>query len=684
MPLSRLNDEQLRAATAEKGHNLIIASAGTGKTSTIVGRIAHLIQQGIKPEEILLLTFTNKAAAEMVGRLSSYFGKEVARGVTAGTFHAVSYKWLKKEHIPIVLKQPGDLRVLFKSVFDNFDYTKVGVEHKPLVYKSLLEYYWLWQNTGDKDFYDWLVRKNEDHKSYLMFYQDVIDSYEKTKDELGFAGFNDLLLNMVKNLENGTVGNPFKEVLVDEYQDTNPLQNRLLEAINPPSTFCVGDYDQSIYAFNGAQIEIIATFKDRYEGSNVFTLDKNYRSTKPILSLATKVIEYNERIYPKQLQVVRDDIHSYPTLLEYDELFTQYQGIAEKIKTSGFSYEETAVIFRNNSSADGIEAMLRELGIPCRRKGSSSFFDALEIKSLLDIFTLFVNPKDVLAFIHIFEYSKGIGSATAKEIYDGLLTINKDSILKAILDTENRTDFFKTRKAKQFSLFDEEEHIQSKTLNIHKLSFADEFLNHQLLAYYKLNNESIESIHKYYKLIKKEQYNHNPQDLISKIIESDFYQEIIETLAKRRGTKNHQVDENIVQDARERIKKKVNTLKELSKHYSDNNRFINAMVLGGGEMSQGEGVNLLSVHASKGLEFDEVYVIDLMDSRFPNRKLMGKGGSLDEERRLFYVAVTRAKTSLYLSFARYDKMTKTTYTPSQFLIEAGMVEGVIPEPEEKE
>lgn len=672
MPLSRLNQEQLTAATARSGHNLIIASAGTGKTSTIVGRIAHLIQNGVKPEEILLLTFTNKAAAEMVGRISSYFGKEVANKITAGTFHAVSYKWLKKEQIPVALKQPGDLKVLFKSVFENFDFSKVGVDYKPLVYKSLLEYYWLWQNTGDKDFYDWLVRKNEDHKAYLSFYQDVIDSYEKTKDELGFAGFNDLLLNMVKHLEKG-LESPFKEVLVDEYQDTNPLQNRLLEAINPPSVFCVGDYDQSIYAFNGAQIEIIATFKDRYDGSNVFTLDMNYRSTKPILNLATKVIEFNERIYPKNLTVAREDIHSYPTLLEFDELFTQYQGIAEKIKASPFSYDETAVIFRNNSSADGIEAMLRELGIPCRRKGSSSFFDALEIKALLDIFTLFINPKDVLAFIHIFEYSKGIGSATAKEIYDGLLTINKNSVLSALLDTESKSDFFKTRKAKQYSLFDEAETIESKTMDPKKLSFADEFLNHQLLTYYKLNNDSAESIYKFYKLVKKERYTSHPSTLLQNIAASDFYQEIIENLAKRRGTKNQQVDENLVEDAKERIKKKVTTLKELSKHYSDNNRFINAMVLGGGEMSQGEGVNLLSVHASKGLEFDEVYVIDLMDSRFPNRKLMSKGGSLEEERRLFYVAVTRAKTSLYLSFARYDKMTKSSYIPSQFLIEAGMV-----------
>ncbi|MCV6606600.1 MAG: ATP-dependent helicase, partial [Campylobacterales bacterium] len=603
MPLSRLNNEQLTAATADNGHNLIIASAGTGKTSTIVGRIAHLIQSGVKPEEILLLTFTNKAAAEMIGRLSSYFGKDVANQVTAGTFHAVSYKWLKKENIPVVLKQPGDLKVLFKSVFDNHDFSNAGVDYKPLVYKSLLEYYWLWQNTGDKDFYDWLVRKNEDHKAYLMFYQDVIDSYEKTKDELGFAGFNDLLLNMVKALENNVVESPFKEVLVDEYQDTNPLQNRLLEAIQPPSIFCVGDYDQSIYAFNGAQIEIIATFDQRYDDATVFTLDKNYRSTKPILKLATKVIEYNERIYPKNLTVFREDIHSFPTLLEYDELFTQYQGIAEKIKASEFSYDETAVIFRNNSSADGIEAMLRELGIPCRRKGSNSFFDALEVKALLDIFMLFVNPKDVLAFIHIFEYSKGIGSGTAKEIYDGLLTINPNSVISALLDTESKTDFFKTRKAKQFSLFDEEELIQSKILDLNKLSFADEFLDHQLLNYYKLNNESIESIYKFYKLIKKDKYTSIPSELISNIISSDFYQEITETLAKKRGTKNHQVDENLVQEARERIKKKTNTLKELSKHYSDNNRFINAMVLGGGEMSQGEGVNLLSVHASKGLEF---------------------------------------------------------------------------------
>ncbi len=673
MPLSKLNEEQLAAATAKIGHNLIIASAGTGKTSTIVGRIGNLIHQGVKPEEILLLTFTNKAAAEMVARLSKIFGKEVAGKVTAGTFHAVSYKWLKKLGIPIALKQPGELRVLFKSVFDNYDHTQYGADYRPLVYKSLLDYYWLWQNTESDDFEAWLVDKNPDHKVYIPMYNLILEDYEQLKDELGFAGFNDLLLRMVQEIQNGAE-NPYKEILVDEYQDTNPLQNRLLEAINPPSVFCVGDYDQSIYAFNGAEIKIISTFKDRYENSHVFTLDKNYRSTKPILMLANRVIQNNERVYPKKLTVVRRDIHSYPTLLEYGELFEQYQGIAEKIKNSPFDYADTAVIFRNNSTADGVEAMLRELNIPCRRKGSNSFFEAKEVKALLDLFTLFVNPKDLLAFIHIFDYSKGVGSSTAKEIYDGLLTICPHSVYDALLDTQTQTEFFQTRKSKQFSLFDEEDLISKKSLDPKKLSFNDSFKNHALLSYHKFNNESIEYIYKLYTLVKENLETKNPPRLLENIAKSEFYDQIVSSLAKQRATKNHLLDETLEQEAKERIFTKANTLKELSKHYKDRERFLNAMVLGGTEMSEGSGVNLLTVHASKGLEFEEVFVIDLMDTRFPNRKLMSKGGSIEEERRLFYVAVTRAKQSLYLSYAKYDKMTQSSYIPSQFLIEAGMVE----------
>ncbi len=203
--------------------------------------------------------------------------------------------------------------------------------------------------------------------------------------------------------------------------------------INSPSLFCVGDYDQSIYAFNGANIENIATFRDRYRDATVFTLTKNYRSSEAILHLANRVIERNERIYPKRLEVTKRSVNFKPKLLLYDELFTQYRGVADYIRNSNTAREEIAVIFRNNSTADGIEASLRDIGISSKRRGGNSFFEVKEVKFLLDVLTLLINPKDMMAFIHIFEHGKSIGTALAKEMFDCFIHFGDGSLIDGIL-----------------------------------------------------------------------------------------------------------------------------------------------------------------------------------------------------------------------------------------------------------
>ena len=674
MPLSRLNPDQHAAATAASGKNLIIASAGTGKTSTIVGRIAYLLGQGVKPEEILLLTFTNKAAAEMVARISAFFGKEIAGKIKAGTFHSVSFKWLKELQSNIVLKQPSELKILFKTVFDKRQFHHLE-GNGAIMAHSLYDMYQLHQNASTLPFEEWLLARNPAHAPYIEIYEDIIGEYEELKEELGFAGFNDLLLYMRKRLLDD-VACPFKEVLVDEYQDTNPLQNSLIEALAPPSLFCVGDYDQSIYAFNGAQIEIIATFTERYTGARVFPLQKNYRSTGPILSLANQVIGKNPRIYPKALEVVRQDTPHYPALLAYNELFEQYQDIAQKIAITRTKREEIAILFRNNSSADGVEAMLRELSIPCKRKGSTGFFDTREVKALLDLFTLFVNPKDLLAFIHIFEYVPGVGGATSKEIYDALMKVGSGNLVRGLLEPKEVENLFERRpKNHQLGLFDDLEEPADLS-KFQGTGIPKEFLDHPALKHPKLTPAGGVFLYQFVQMAKECRGILNPVILLDKLMHTPVYQAVVNSLSKRRAqNKDKTIDETRLREAQERIMAKCQTLKELAKHYNDRDRFLNAMVLGGGEMSEGEGVNLLSVHASKGLEFEEVYVIDLMDGRFPNRKLMTKsGGDIEEERRLFYVAVTRAKTTLYLSYAKFDKFKSVTYAPSPFLFEAGLLE----------
>ncbi len=674
MPLTTLNAEQLSAATAPMGNNLIIASAGTGKTSTIVGRIAHLLENGTEPSKILLLTFTNKAAGEMLARVGRYYPARIVNKIESGTFHAVSFRWLKELNANVSLKQPGELKTLFRSVYEKRQLKRLNLDTEPFSATYLYEQYSLYQNASLDGFDVWFIDKYPDHKPLIDIYMNIIDDFEATKDQYGFVSFNDLLLKMKAHLTEH--GRDLVEVLVDEYQDTNTLQSALIDAMTPNSLFCVGDYDQSIYAFNGANIQNIATFGQRYANATVFTLDKNYRSSASILSLANRVIELNERIYPKKLVVTKTGKNQPPRLLMHNELFDQYQGIAKSIKQTYTPTNDIAVIFRNNASGDGVEASLREMGIASKRKGGNSFFEAKEVKFLLDVCSLIVNPKDMMAFIHIFEYGKNIGSAVAKEMFECFRHFGEGNLFIGLMYPRITTlPKLNPNKNMQLGLFDDDEEIGSIT-RFSKIQMSEKIRSHPILKYPKLTPDGLEFFKMYYEFMGSISNINRPRSLLVKLIESPLYGFLVELLATQRGRlKSGEIDQTKKDIAKERIARKARLLTDLSSQYKEISRFVNAMVLGGNELSEGDGVNLLSIHASKGLEFSEVYVVDLMDGRFPNTKLMGKGGSIEEERRLFYVAVTRAKEKLYLSFAKHDKVKKLDFKPSPFLYEAKMLKG---------
>ena len=674
MPLSNLNEQQYNSATSKLGYNLTIASAGTGKTSTIVGRIGNLLNTGIKPQQILLLTFTNKASSEMISRVAKYFDEETAKNIVSGTFHSVSYKLLKQYDKNITLKQPNELKTLFKSVYEKRVFVNQD-DIKPYDGGYLYDIYSLYLNSSySEDFETWLTNKNSNQKQYILIYQDVIDEFNELKKKYGYVNFDDLLLEMIELQKQNEFD--FIEILVDEYQDTNPLQGKILDGFKPKSLFCVGDYDQSIYAFNGSDINIISSFDKRYEKASIFTLDKNYRSIAPILSLANKVIEHNPRIYEKSLKVVRQEQNHQPTLLKFDELYLQYEFIADKISKTTTPKEDIAIIYRNNSSADGIEANLRDMGIECKRKGGHSFFDAKEIKVILDLIVMMVNHNDMMAFIHLVEYGKGIGKAIAKDIFDALLKVGHGDIFHGLFNPDNTIiKPYKSTKMTnvQLGLFDDFIEMGS-VAKFKDLGWDMKFLNNSILKHPKLTLEGGEFLYDFYTLIKELKRIKNPKNMIIHIQKHIFFHTIVEILTTNRAKqKDGTINENIKKSAFFKCNRRVETLKQLSRKHTDLNNFINAMILGGGEMSEGGGVNLLSIHASKGLEFKEVYVVDLMDGRFPNRTLMSKGGSLEEERRLFYVAVTRAKDILYLSYASYDRVKKMDFIYSPFLVEAGLV-----------
>ncbi|GAA6886868.1 ATP-dependent helicase [Helicobacter pylori] len=666
----QLNPEQLKAAKALKGYNLVIASAGTGKTSTIVGRILYLLDNGIKPEEILLLTFTNKASNEMIARVAKY--SKSSSKIEAGTFHAVAYRYLKEHYPNLSLKQPKELKKLLESIVDTKN-ALTDDDKKPYTSQHLYALYSLYTNAlKQEDFSAWLSHKNPEHTPYAAFYENILDEFENTKKKHNYIDYNDLLLLFKQAMLERP--SPYKEVLCDEFQDTNPLQESILDAINPPSLFCVGDYDQSIYAFNGADISIISNFTQKYKNARVFTLTKNYRSSKEILDLANQVIQHNERIYPKNLEVVKSGHFNKPALLNYNDNIAQCQDIAKRIVMRK-NFKEVAVIFRNNASADQLEAALRSHNVPSKRKGSASFFESKEVALALDICALIFNPKDIMAAIHVLSHISDIGSNTAKDIHEALMLLSNGDLKLALTHPSKEAKIYtKKKEITSMGLFEEIFALENSSRFNSVIDKA--FHSHPVLMHPKISLNGAKMLSDFFILYTKAP-THSPSALIKHILESAFFQTFKTRLLKERSkNKDGSYNEFKKLQAQKRFNEKMDLLSSLAKNYQNLGRFLNGTLIGSSEATQGEGVNLLSVHASKGLEFKDVYIIDLMEGRFPNHKLMNTGGGIEEERRLFYVAITRAKENLWLSYAKNELRENAKpkeHKPSVFLYEAGLL-----------
>ncbi|MGL2756888.1 ATP-dependent helicase [Helicobacter pylori] len=666
----QLNPEQLKATKALKGYNLVIASAGTGKTSTIVGRILYLLDNGIKPEEILLLTFTNKASNEMIARVAKY--SKLSSKIEAGTFHAVAYRYLKEHYPNLSLKQPKELKKLLESIVDTKN-ALTDDDKKPYTSQHLYALYSLYTNAlKQEDFSAWLSHKNPEHTPYAAFYENILDEFENTKKKHNYIDYNDLLLLFKQAMLERP--SPYKEVLCDEFQDTNPLQESILDAINPPSLFCVGDYDQSIYAFNGADISIISNFTQKYKNAQVFTLTKNYRSSKEILDLANQVIQHNERIYPKNLEVVKSGHFNKPALLNYNDNIAQCQDIAKRIVMRK-NFKEVAVIFRNNASADQLEAALRSHNVPSKRKGSASFFESKEVALALDICALIFNSKDIMAAIHVLSHISDIGSNTAKDIHEALMLLGNGDLKLALTHPNKEAKIYtKKKEITSMGLFEEIFALENSSRFNGVIDKA--FHSHPVLMHPKISLNGAKTLSDFFILYTKAP-THSPSALIKHILESAFFQTFKTRLLKERSkNKDGSYNEFKKLQAQKRFNEKMDLLSSLAKNYQNLGRFLNGTLIGSNEATQGDGVNLLSVHASKGLEFKDVYIIDLMEGRFPNHKLMNTGGGIEEERRLFYVAITRAKENLWLSYAKNELRENAKpkeHKPSVFLYEAGLL-----------
>lgn len=666
-PLSSLNKEQYIAATLPSGRNLIIASAGTGKTSTIVGRISYLLSCGIFPEEILLLTFTSKAAGEMRDRIESFVGSDTANKMMIGTFHAVALKIIKSSIGDNGLKTPRDVQLIFKSIYEHRTIPEsTATKALPLAATSLYEQYGLFlnANAGKGSFVDWFEKKYPDHSPYSAIYEDIIAEFEDLKDRDRIYDFNDLLFMLRDHFK--SIECPFREIIVDEYQDTNALQSSVLDDMDPESLFCVGDYDQSIYAFNGSDIEIIGSFSIRYPRARVQTLTKNYRSSKSILDGAEKLIRHNPRLYPKKIEVMRPNDPTPPILLQPVDTATQIKMLVEDIiKINDFS--DTAVIYRTNASGDPVELALKERAIPCIRKGGKGIFDSKEMLSAISLLKLMFRDNTITTFLQALDISP-VRSSTASIVHSALFKFDK-KIQTAIVAPDP------SKKSEAFS------HIVSNTgmgrnaitINPSKSHLkgaqSSKWLSHPVFEIEYLSVKEADVLLELFDLITNTPSNIAPSEAVMSLLNSKILSTIFKHYASSfcRDNEGKIINEKL-QKSLELFRHKMSILHKIASSHTNSDYFLKMLTMKP-DVDDDGAVQLLTVHASKGLEFKNVFIIDLVEDSFPNKKLMTGGGGIEEERRLFYVAVTRPEERL-VCFAPQKIKNKST-TPSRFLSEFG-------------
>ena len=649
--LDTLNTEQLEAVKSGKKNNILVASAGTGKTSTIIGKVVSLLSNGMKPSEIILLTFTSKAGVEMLERLNLYFSKDTVSEIFAGTFHSYGAKLLKELQINKKLKKPKEIELFFESIIERYDLDKYF--YSP---STILDYVNLYENTNTgEDFSTWLIEKFEkklndtkDKKAKerielnmdsVEVYQDIYDEFFKEKKAHKICDFNDLLKVIMYYYSKNE--NNLKMIIVDEYQDTNNLQNKVLQQLESSGSaiFAVGDYDQSIYGFNGSNVYLIKDFVDNYGGKakvGIFQLCKNYRSSDKICKVANTCIENNERIIPKELIPMKKGNFEEPEILCFDTRDEQIEYISNHIvelSEKNVDLNDIAILFRTNNSGNLIEPFLIKNNISTVRTKNNGFFDGTDIACFVSTIKIIANKeKSIMEYLHLSNLIPCFSKEECKMIYN--LKLKHEDSYKAFEEFNS-------------IMYNLEEH----TTSVDK-EFWDSFMS------FVREVQGIENVAIMFKLLYETKcYTHVLESIISKA---------------KKFAKDKSVDEII-----EQVEKKHKLLLDIAENSKNIHTFLLKTSFSSNNSSNNDeqeeyGVNLLTVHASKGLEFKYVYIIDLVEGLFPNTKLAKSGAGIDEERRLFYVGVTRAKEKLYLCYFNKDSRNKEV-PKSRFILESGVL-----------
>lgn len=651
--LEELNPIQQEAVRSIEGPNMIIAGAGSGKTRVLTYRIAYMMSEGIDPFNILSLTFTNKAAKEMRHRVQQLVSAE-ARNLWIGTFHSVFARILRTD--APCLGYPTNF-----SIYDTDDsksLIKLIIKEQNLndqIYKpnTILNRISSAKNSliDPKTYQNDSMIQAEDAGAHRPKLGELYELYWKRCFQAGAMDFDDLLFKMYLLLENYPESlykyqHLFKFILIDEFQDTNFAQYEIIKKLGDVyQNICVvGDDAQSIYSFRGATIHNILNFTKDYPETKTFKLEQNYRSTKNIISAANEVITNNKKQHLKQLWTENHEgekIKVVRSLSDNEEGRMVADNIHENKLVQHFKNNDFVILYRTNAQSRSFEEALRKLNIAYRVYGGIAFYQRKEIKDFLSFLRLTVNHFDEEALRRIINYpARGIGQTTLEKIT--IIADSQDIRIWEVIENIKQYDFSEKTKIlidefvtmiksfavmlKNHSAFDLAMHIAKSTSILKEL----------------YNDKTIEGLSRY----------ENTQELLNGI------KEFTET-----STNN----ESINDQQPETVNSKPETRNSLPTYLQE----ITLLTDADNDKSDNDKVKLMTIHAAKGLEFPVVYVVGMEENLFPSMMSLNSRDDLEEERRLFYVAITRAKQKLWLTYAasRYRFGNLMYNEPSRFIEE---------------
>lgn len=638
-----LNAEQLKVVLEGDGRCLVLSGPGSGKTRTLVYRTSYLLEKGIRPEEILLVTFTRRAAREMVERIEKILPFS-PKGIYAGTFHHIGNRILNQ--YAELLGYKRGFSILDKK--DSEDLISISVQElgykndkekkfpQPEVIHKILS---LANNSAmplvevvEERFSQILKNQEEEIISFL---RKVNNEYQRRKKQQNSMDYDDLLTNWLKLLEDfpeikEKISKSFKYILVDEYQDVNVVQDRIIERMSSANgnVLVVGDDAQSIYSFRAAEIKNILNFSKKSKKTKVFKLETNYRSIPEILDVANQIISFNKNKLDKTLKSVKKNGKA-PMVIPVRNGREQARFIADRIsslKQEGVPFSEMAVLFRARHHSAELELELARGNVPYLVRGGVRFFEQVHVKDIISILKILVNFQDELSWERALRCQEGIGMVYSRKIFQRFVKGNGIESLTGM----KRKDLL--AKA-----------------SMPKAAFGLRRLINLLEGSYKIF------------LNKKEGYI---SEMIIYILDN-WYEEHLRN--------NFPNADDRIEDTRQ--------LALLSAGYNNLEEMINSFSLsedfarGGLRENQGYGdlLTLSTVHQAKGLEWKAVFIISLNNGHFPHSKSFDQEGSLEEERRLFYVAVTRCKEDLCLIYPLFFSRGRMEVPaqPSIFLEEMG-------------